>query len=267
MMLSSLSPRGPMLARGAVRWAHPRVVPAACACGWSRANNRHVVLHPGRRAAYCSEPAGGQKLDPTTTALFLCDMQEKFAGVIDEFDSVVSASGILLQAANELGVPAVVTEQYPRGLGRTVPELSQHLAANSLVLEKLSFSMACGGCEEDQGAGVQLEDFLQQHKTKSVLLCGVETHVCVLQTALDLILHRELSLHVVVDAVSSQRKTDREVALHRLKAAGAVLTTAESAVFQLLGSAKHPSFKTISKMVQQPRVETSSGGLLGLAHC
>ena len=168
----------------------------------------------------------------------------------------------------------VVTEQYPRGLGHTVPELADHLLPSHLVLEKVTFSMMCGAPEDEESAS-KLEQYLQENEVNKVLLCkgptctlparpraprphsscrrlalrksaaadtlavlfcapgGVETHVCVLQTTLDL-LALGVDTTIIVDGVSSQRPSDRAVALRRMERAGAVLSTAESTLFQLL---------------------------------
>jgi nicotinamidase-related amidase len=224
------------------------------------------------------------------TALFLCDMQSKFSGVIHSWDSVVCSSRLLLRAAKELGMPVVATEQYPRGLGHTIPELASELILDTaaaapgedglahssggggggqhLLLEKLSFSMLMGSADEDSSSRAALGKFMGERGVTTVLLCGVEAHVCVLQTALELLAqpHVEVEVVVVVDAVSSRRLSDRDVALHRLQEAGATLTSAEAAIFSLLGSASHSSFRQVSKLVQEPRVEAQlpGGGLLGL---
>jgi nicotinamidase-related amidase len=183
--------------------------------------------------------------------------------VIHEYAAAVDTSRLMLRACTELGLPVAVTEQYPRGLGHTVSELSEHLLPEHTVVEKVTFSMMCGGENEDPASGAAMDAFIVENDIRKVLICGVETHVCVLQTTLDL-LAMGVDVTVIVDGVSSQRPTDRTVALDRLAKAGAVLSTAESSLFQLLGDAKTPHFKAVSKMVQEPRALTAEGGLLGL---
>ena len=204
-----------------------------------------------------------QRPEVENTALFLCDLQEKFRPVIHEMGVAISTSKLMLEASIELGLPVAVTEQYPRGLGHTVSELSDLFKPEHTVVEKVTFSMLCGGENEEPASSAKMQDFIIKNDVRKVLLCGVETHVCVLQTTLDL-LAMDIDVTIIVDGVSSQRPTDRSVALDRLAKAGAVLSTAESTLFQLLGDAKHPDFKAVSKLVQQPRALTEAGGLLGL---
>lgn len=126
-------------------------------------------------------------------------------------------------------MPVIVTEQYPKALGKTVPELD---ITNAHKWEKMTFSMI----------SPDVLAVLEKNKTKSVLLVGIEAHVCVLQTALDLI-ENNYEVHVIADGVSSQRPSDRFSALERMRQSGAFVTTSESAVFQLMTSANHPAFK------------------------
>jgi nicotinamidase-related amidase len=204
-----------------------------------------------------------QRPDAINTALFLCDLQEKFRPVIHEMGAAIDTSRLMLAASIELGLPVAVTEQYPRGLGHTVSELSELLTPEHTVVEKVTFSMVCSGENEDPASSSMMQDFIIENDIRKVLLCGVETHVCVLQTTLDL-LAMDIDVTIIVDGVSSQRPTDRSVALDRLAKAGAVLSTAEATLFQLLEDAKHPKFKAVSKLVQQPRILTDAGDLLGL---
>lgn len=175
------------------------------------------------------------RLSPQSSVLLVCDVQERFRAVIHQFPSVVRASGFLVDGCLALQVPVVATEQNPRALGATVAELGQPFPR----LPKMLFSMLTPELEAAVDPGRQ--DFI---------LCGIEAHVCVLQTALDL-LARGKTVHVVVDAVSSSRALDRAVALGRLQAAGALLTSAESVLFQLLGSAQHPAFRQVSALAKE----------------
>jgi len=156
-------------------------------------------------------------------------------------------------------IPCVITEQYPKAFGRTVSELLQqpqeqqridedNSAHHQIVFEKRQFSMLT-----DDVATV-----LQQSGRKQVILCGIEAHVCVLQSTLDLI-GAGYDVFIVADAVSSQRPYDRTVALHRLKDSGAVMTTSESLVFELMGSSEHPNFKEISSITVAHNRDHASG--------
>lgn len=186
------------------------------------------------------------KLLPTSTALFVCDIQERFRPIISGFPSVVDTSRRMVRGANILGLPVITTEQYPKALGSTVAELKDVLSANSPVVAKTRFSMLTP----------EVHELVKQNKTISqVLLCGIEAHVCVLQTTLDL-LESGYEVHIVVDAVSSQRSVDRAAGLHRAAQSGAFLVTSEMALFQLMQDAKADKFKEISKLVQEPRMDT-----------
>lgn len=169
------------------------------------------------------------------TALVVVDVQEAFRTVIDGFDQVVRNVAILLGGARVLHLPIVVTEQYPRGLGETVPELAVHLDGVPR-LEKLDFSAA-------QADGFDLDGRDQ------ALVCGIEAHVCVSQTVHDL-LGRGMEVHVAADAVSSRTRTNREVGLAKMQRAGALQTSTETALFELLGRAGTPEFKAVQELVR-----------------
>jgi nicotinamidase-related amidase len=135
-------------------------------------------------------------------------------------------------------MPVQCTEQYPRGLGPTVPELARRLPERP---DKVAFS-SCA-------VPAVVETFRRQARPK-VVLCGIETHVCVLHSALDL-LALDFRVWVAVDAVGSRYRIDHDVALRRLEQAGAVLTTTETCLFEWVGGAGHPQFKAISTLVQE----------------
>lgn len=177
--------------------------------------------------------------------LMICDIQDKFRPVIYRFPAIVYSTSRVLRGCNDLGIPAIATEQYPKALGSTIDELRSHLKPTDLVVPKTLFSMLAP----------DVENALQQHKERTqVLLCGLETHVCVLQTTLDL-LERGYEVHLITDALSSQRAADRSVALQRMSQAGAFLSTSEMALFQLARDAKHPKFKGISALAKEAREE------------
>ncbi|CAO2627237.1 Isochorismatase domain-containing protein 2A [Lemmus lemmus] len=166
---------------------------------------------------------------PESSILFLCDMQEKFRPSIAYFPQIVSVAARMLKVARLLDVPVLLTEQYPQGLGPTVPELG---AQGIRPVRKTCFSMVPTLRKELDG----------RPQLRSVLLCGIETQVCILNTALDL-LDRGLQVHVVVDACSSRSQVDRLVALARMRQSGAFLSTSEALILQLVRDAAHPQFK------------------------
>ena len=174
------------------------------------------------------------------TALLVVDMQEKLLPAIADSAVVVWNVRRLLDGAKILGVPAVGTEQYPQGLGATVDEVANRLR---WLPSKLTFS--CGGCpelfEELRGRGI--------HK---ILVCGIEAHVCVEQTVLDL-LADGWRVYVAADAVGSRFDMDCRVALGRMDSAGATLTTTEAALFEWCDAAGTPQFKQISQLAREER--------------
>ncbi|XP_075696118.1 isochorismatase domain-containing protein 2 isoform X2 [Rhinoderma darwinii] len=172
------------------------------------------------------------KLGQQSSVLFLCDMQEKFRHNVAFFNQIVSVAARLLQTAKILEIPVIVTEQYPKGLGLTVPELG---ADGMKKYSKTCFSMLTPEVEEE----------LQSiHKRHSFILCGIETQACIMSTTLDL-LDKGFDVHIVADACSSRSQVDRLVALSRMKQSGAFLTTSEGVILQLLQDAAHPKFKEI----------------------
>jgi nicotinamidase-related amidase len=172
------------------------------------------------------------------TVLVVVDVQERLAAVMEYREPVVANIRRLIQAARLLVVPLVVTEQYPKGLGPTVPELRELLAGEK-VLEKLTFS-CCG-----------LDPFLaelERLQAKKLLVVGMETHVCVLQTVLDCLAAGYL-VHVPNDAVCSRFTNDWRTGLARMAAAGAILTTTETALFELLERAGTDEFREARKWI------------------
>jgi nicotinamidase-related amidase len=170
-------------------------------------------------------------LDRDRAALVLIDVQEafrKYAG----FDEVARACGRMLEGARILGVPVRATEQYPKGLGHTAPEVGLD---DEAVIEKTVFS-AC------RAEGFELGDRDQ------AIVCGIETHVCVSQTVHDL-LERGVQVHVPTDAVGSRHGEDREWGLHKMDRSGAILTTVEAALLELCGEAGTPEFKAVQQVI------------------
>ena len=166
------------------------------------------------------------------TALMVVDVQEGFRAY-DTFEDVARACGTLVEATRILDVPRIVSEQYPKGLGPSVPELGLD---GEPVIEKTVFSAV-------RADGFQLDGRDQ------VVVCGIETHVCVSQTAHDL-LQRGVEVHIPADAVGSRHERDYRWGLERLDRAGAVVTTVESVLFELLGRAGTPEFKQVQALIK-----------------
>lgn len=178
-------------------------------------------------------------LDRERTLLAVIDVQEGFRPVVRDFDAVAKNIGVLVQAANILKAPVLVSEQYPKGLGRTSGEVAEHLG-DVEVVDKACFS-ALGA--------VRFEQLLAQSGRDQVLLSGIESHVCVSQTAHDL-LERGFTVHVACDAVSSRSDQNLRLGLRKMEQAGAVLTSVETALFELLKSADADEFKRIQGLIK-----------------
>jgi nicotinamidase-related amidase len=180
-------------------------------------------------------------LDPGKAVLVVIDVQERLCAAMDQtvLAQLTKNAGILLESANELNVPVIFTEQYVKGLGPTLNELRGRAPA-APVIEKMTFS-CCGN-----------DAFLKQLKESGrtqVIISGMETHVCVLQTVINL-LGEGFSVHLVKDAVMSRSNDNRQTAIEAMVLAGAVPTCTEAVVFQLLKIAGTDSFKKLSKLVK-----------------
>ena len=178
-------------------------------------------------------------IDRVDTTLVIVDVQERLAAVMDQRRKVVGNCRRLIEGAKILGMPVVVTEQYPRGLGPTEEELRGALPVYEPV-EKISFS-CCGEPKfMDTVAGLG---------KKKIILAGMETHVCILQTCIEL-LNAAFSVHLVRDAVCSRTKDNWLVGIGMMRDAGAVISSTETVLFQLLGGAGTEEFKSISRLVK-----------------
>jgi nicotinamidase-related amidase len=177
----------------------------------------------------------GPKLDPERAALVVIDVQEGFRKAVRDFDRVAHATAAMVQGAKAVGIPIAITEQYPKGLGKTVPEIADQLPQGLAPIEKVCFS-----APEAEGFDLAGRD--------QVLVCGVEAHVCVNQTALDL-LGQGVEVQVVRDAVGSRSDENREIGLARAERAGAVITSVETALFELVGRAGTDEFKQVHEIV------------------
>jgi nicotinamidase-related amidase len=180
------------------------------------------------------------KLSRESAALVVIDMQEAFRPVIPEFGEVAARIAKAVQGARLLEIPVIVTEQYPRGLRHTAEEILPHLPAEPKVIEKMCFS-SCG-----------TDEFRSQfisRNIKQALVCGIEAHICVTQTVLDL-LSRGVEVHLLVDCITSRKRESKEVALARLTQAGAVQSNLEMALFELMRTADSPQFKAVQSLIK-----------------
>ena len=179
-------------------------------------------------------------LQAAQSQLVLIDMQVKLAPVMDlvAMQAVTKNCVILLQAANLVQVPTIVTEQYPQGLGDTLPELKQYFT-NTKPIAKTAFS-AC--------AEPTFKQHLHSDKPQ-IVLAGMEAHICVLQTALGL-LQANKQVYVLEDAVISRSPVNKANAVARLRDADCIITNTESLVFEWLANANHEAFKAISKLIR-----------------
>ncbi len=173
------------------------------------------------------------QLSARESALLVVDVQEKLMAKIPGADAITRDIAFLLDAAQMLEVDIAATEQYPKGLGPTVAPVARRVPQRP---DKLGFSCC---------AVPGLADGFRARGRSQIVLVGIEAHVCVLNTALDL-LAAGFQVYLAVDAVASRYAIDREVALRRLEKAGAILTTVEACAFEWLGGANHPQFKAVS---------------------
>ena len=180
-------------------------------------------------------------LSPEDSLLVVVDVQERLCSAMDQdaLEHLVRQTGILIESATELGIPVAVTEQYVKGLGETLPALAEKLA-EAPRHEKMSFS--CCGCKEFMAQ-------IAASGRRQIILTGMETHVCVLQTALEL---RDAGfvVHLVSDAVISRSANNRQTAMTAMQQAGVVMTCTESVLFQWLRVAGSEPFKKLSKLVR-----------------
>ena len=172
------------------------------------------------------------------TVFIMVDIQEKFLPVIHDMKKVIGNSGRLVHASEILGIPLIVTEQYPKGLGKTLKEI--RLPHGMRPIEKTEFS--CFGNGEFRRAAKALN-------AKALVIFGIEAHVCVLQTVLDA-LSLGYQVHVVADAISSRTEENKNIAMRRMRHAGAFIASTEMVLFQLLGKAGTEEFRKVSALVK-----------------
>lgn len=178
-------------------------------------------------------------LNPENSLLLVIDIQEKFRKVINEFDRIVNNSKKLIKAFNLLKISIIVTEQYAKGLGETVPELKEILKDHNKI-EKINFD-----CFKNK----QFIELLNKKEKKNLIICGIEAHICVTQTVLSA-LENQFNVYIIADAISSRKKSDYDIAMKRLESEGAKLASTEMIIFQMMEDSKDKNFKDISKIVK-----------------
>lgn len=182
------------------------------------------------------------RLTIDTASLLVIDIQERLVSSIVDRDRLITNSSILLRMASELGMPYFVTEQYPSGLGRTIEEVASAMTDPSRRVEKSRFSAAID----------LITDQFVAWRRSCVIICGIEAHVCVLQTVLDL---QEAGFHCFLcsDAISANQQGQIAPALRRMERAGAVTTGVLSVMYELIGDAAHPAFRSLLELAKEIR--------------
>lgn len=172
--------------------------------------------------------------------LVIVDVQQKLMNAMNNAESCLAKVRLLGSALNLMEVPVVVTEQYPKGLGPTVDSIREILPENTPYIAKSSFS-CCGSDEFNQQ--------ILEADRKNIIICGVESHVCVLQTAIDL-KNKGHNVILAADAATSRNENDKMTALAFMRHAGISVLSTESIIFALLKDSKHPAFKAVSALLK-----------------
>ena len=179
-----------------------------------------------------------------TSQLVVIDVQEKLLPAMMNPDQVLARIGILAAAARRFAVPSLITEQYPRGLGKTCEAVLNAFGHDATLLEKMTFSAAT-----EDVCGAHLARIAHEQNRRQIILCGIESHVCVLQSALDFI-QDGYEVFVVTDAASSRAASSMDFAFRRMERAGVSLVTTEMVLFEWLERAGTDDFRALSKMIR-----------------
>ena len=179
-------------------------------------------------------------LDRAHSALVVIDVQEGYRDKTAHHDRMLRGVQTLVRAAHTVGVPIVATEQYPKGIGHLLPEVTEHLGRAVPVIEKVSIS-CCGAPE--------FVEVLQRFGRRQIVVCGIEAHACVNQTVHDL-LDRGYVVHLPVDAISARFEHDYATAIEKMHGSGAVPGTVEMICLEWVRTAAAPEFKTIHKLIK-----------------
>jgi nicotinamidase-related amidase len=179
-------------------------------------------------------------LNINQTALIVVDIQEAFRSVISDFPMIAEQTSLAVRGFHLLGIPILVTEQYPKGLGKTAEEIYYSLPDGQEFIEKTTFS-SC--------AANNFIEKLNAIGAKQIVLGGLETHICVSQTAHDL-LDAGFQVHLLADCVASRNEHNKDIAINKMTASGVILTCVEMALFELMRDSKHEKFKEIQGLVK-----------------
>jgi nicotinamidase-related amidase len=179
-------------------------------------------------------------LELTRSALAIIDMQEAFRTQIPDFSKIAERIALMVQGAKLLGLPIVVTEQYPKGLGHMALEIASVLPESIEIIEKTAFS-SCGA--------QQFQSQLDRIGAKQVLVCGIEAHICINQTVHDL-MASGYQVHLLTDCISSRNINDRRTASRKMQGSGAIFCSVEMALFELMRDARHDKFKAIQSLIK-----------------
>jgi nicotinamidase-related amidase len=179
-------------------------------------------------------------LDLQHTALAIIDMQEAFRSKISDFAETSARIALVAHASQLLNLPIIVTEQYPRGLGSTADEIRAVLPAELEAIEKSAFS-SCGA--------QSFINELERTRARHIIVCGIEAHICVNQTTHDL-LARGLGVHLLIDCITARSQSNKQVALAKMQMSGAIPSSTEMALFELIRDAKHEQFKAIQNLIK-----------------
>ncbi|MDH7796363.1 MULTISPECIES: hydrolase [unclassified Beijerinckia] len=183
-------------------------------------------------------------LDRHQSQLLIVDIQERLLPAMVAPDSLIANVQRLCVGARELAVPITVSEQYPKGIGATVTSVREAAGDGALVLDKLHFS-----CARDDKIAMRINELGQVHQRKQLVVCGIESHVCVLQSAIDF-QTRGYQVAVIADAVSSRSDSSKATALERLRQSGVTVVTTEMVLFEWLEVAGTDQFRTVSKLIK-----------------
>lgn len=179
-------------------------------------------------------------LDISKSALLVVDVQEAFRSSIPDFTLIASRISMAVRGFNVLGLPILVTEQHPKGLGHTAEEIQLVLPEDSEIFEKSAFS-ACGAAA--------FVERIREIGIEQIAVCGIETHICVNQTTHDL-LNDGFGVHLLTDCVASRFEHDKQAGLQKMSASGVVPSSVEMALFELMRDASHDKFKEIQALIR-----------------
>ena len=174
------------------------------------------------------------------SVVLIIDVQEAFRDSIADFAVLARNIGMLVQGAKSLSLPIIVTEQYPKGLGRTATEISAVLPTDCDLVEKTAFSA---------GGSMAFAEKLAMLNRKQIIVAGIEAHICVNQTVHDL-LERGYQVHLLNDCVSSRAEQNKQIAIAKMQQSGAITASLEMALFEIMRDARHGEFKTIQKLIK-----------------